>query len=55
MPTCDYCNKEFEPRRSWQRFCNKEHQRLYWIEVRKAAVEIAAKRIGAVTLTRTSQ
>ena len=30
---CKYCEKEFKTNREWQKFCCKEHQKLYWKRV----------------------
>lgn len=30
MKPCRYCEKEFEPRRSWQKDCSKECHYQFW-------------------------
>lgn len=31
--TCKLCGKEFSPKRDWQKFCCKEHQKEYWRQI----------------------
>lgn len=40
---CDYCHETFTLKRSWQKFCCKEHNKLFWLSVfRKAGAAVRA-------------
>ena len=30
MKVCKLCGKKFSPKREWQKFCCREHQKEYW-------------------------
>jgi len=42
---CKYCNKEFETKREWQKFCLRKEQQLYWREIYSGNLVNVYKRI----------
>ena len=36
MNECEYCGKEYEPIRYWQRFCSQECQMANYWEIKRA-------------------
>lgn len=40
---CKYCERLFTPKRDWQKFCCREHQRAYWKRVQNDKVYLLRK------------
>ena len=37
---CRLCGVDFKPRRFWQKFCTREHQREYWKRIQQDRYEL---------------
>lgn len=40
---CKFCGKLFIPKRDWQKFCSREHQKEYWKRVQNDKVYLLKK------------